>query len=363
MDDLTKNAEIPPARMSAGRRPASRARWAVLVIVLLGVVIAASDWWLGRGLASTDDAFIDGRAIVVSPQVAGQVVALRVTDNQRVKAGEVLLNIDSRPFRAARDQAAGSVGTAEADLADAQARLDVTRAEAPARLEAARAQLAAARAVLVRADADWRRQQYMPKQATTQQEIDAANAAHLSAAANMRAAEAALRSADTVPAQLREAEARVHELQQKLSVARAQLAQADLNLEWTRVTAPQDGWVTKRNVEMGDYVQPGQSLLSLVTPDVWVTANFKESDLTQMRPGEAADISVDAYPDLHLKGHVDSVQLGTGGRFTAFPPENATGNFVTIVQRVPVKIAIDSGLPSDMALPLGASVVPVVHLR
>jgi membrane fusion protein (multidrug efflux system) len=147
------------------------------------------------------------------------------------------------------------------------------------------------------------------------------------------------------------------------ALARAQLDQAELNLSWTRVGAPQEGWVTRRNVEQGNYVQAGQTLLALVTPEVWITANFKESQLDRMRPGQRVAIEVDAHPSLHLTGHLDSIQLGSGSRSTAFPPENATGNYVKIVQRVPVKIFIDGGLPEGFRLPLGLSVTPVVQLR
>jgi membrane fusion protein (multidrug efflux system) len=129
------------------------------------------------------------------------------------------------------------------------------------------------------------------------------------------------------------------------------------------VTAPQDGWITKRNVEMGNYVTSGQQIFSIVSPEVWVTANFKETQLARMRPGQPAKIAVDAYPQLDLTGHVDSIQLGSGSKFTAFPPENATGNFIKIVQRVPVKIIIDSGLDPALPLPLGISVVPTVTLQ
>ncbi len=148
-----------------------------------------------------------------------------------------------------------------------------------------------------------------------------------------------------------------------MALAHARLDQAALELSWTKVTAPQDGWVTKRNVEMGNYVQAGQAVMALVTPDVWITANFKESQLDRMRVGQKVDISVDAYPDLKLTGHVDSIQRGSGSRFTAFPAENATGNFVKVVQRVPVKIVIDSGLEPGLALPLGVSVEPTVRLK
>jgi membrane fusion protein (multidrug efflux system) len=127
--------------------------------------------------------------------------------------------------------------------------------------------------------------------------------------------------------------------------------------------APQDGWVTKRNVERGNFAQSGQSILALVTPERWVTANFKETQLDRMRPGQKVSIEVDAYPSRTLEGHVDSVQLGSGSRFSAFPAENATGNFVKIVQRVPVKIVIDQGLDPKLPLPLGISVVPTVTLK
>jgi membrane fusion protein (multidrug efflux system) len=129
------------------------------------------------------------------------------------------------------------------------------------------------------------------------------------------------------------------------------------------VKAPQDGWITKRNVEKGNYVAPGQQIFSIVATDVWITANFKESQLVNMRPGQHVDIRVDAYPQLRLEGHVDSIQLGSGSKFTAFPPENATGNFIKIVQRVPVKIVIDKGLDPKIPLPLGISVEPKVTVQ
>jgi membrane fusion protein, multidrug efflux system len=131
----------------------------------------------------------------------------------------------------------------------------------------------------------------------------------------------------------------------------------------TTIHAPQDGWVTRRNVEVGYYLQAGQGIMNLVTPEVWVIANYKENQLSRMRPGQVVDITVDAYPSLKLSGHVDSVQMGSGSRFSTFPAENATGNFVKIVQRVPVKIDIDSGLDPHIPLPLGLSVVPTVKVK
>ncbi len=155
-------------------------------------------------------------------------------------------------------------------------------------------------------------------------------------------------------------EAQVKQLEAQLAAAQADVEQSEINLSYTKLIAPFDGWVTKRNVEQGSYVQVGQALFSLVSPDVWVTANFKEDQLADMKTGQKVKIEIDAFPNLKIEGHVDSIQMGSGSRFTAFPAENATGNYVKIVQRVPVKIVIDKGINKDQALPLGLSVVPTV---
>jgi len=375
MDDLTPTTDLTPPETPIRTRPrtdvrlsrpqdkrASRAKLVLLLIVLFAVAGGATHWYLTKDEASTDDAYTDGHAIAVAPQVSGTVVALRVSDNQRVKAGDVLLEIDPRSYVAARDQAQGSLDVAEAQLANARISLDWTKQDYPARLAAAQASLASAEAMHFKAQADQRRQRNLPKQATSQQDIDSAEAGFRAADARVAEAQAAVRRAELVPQYIGQAEAQVRQLEAQVALARAQLSQAELNLSWTKVVAPQDGWITKRNVEQGNYVQAGQTVLSIVTPDIWVTANFKESQLDRMRAGQKVDISVDAHPNLKLTGHVDSVQLGSGSRFTAFPPENATGNFVKIVQRVPVKILIDSGLDPALSLPLGLSVVPTVHL-
>ena len=357
--------QLRPAAADRGRRRdwrAAKARLVLLLIVLMAAAGATGYWYVTKDEASTDDAYTDGHAVTVSPQVSGTVTALHVTDNQPVKAGDLLIEIDPRAYVAARDQAQGSLQVAEAQLANARIGLDRARVDYPARLAAAQAQLEAARATHFKADADARRQRSLPKQATSQQDIDSAGAALRSAQAQFDQAQAAVQQADLVPQFIAEAEAQVKQLEAQVALARAQLEQASLNLSWTKVAAPQDGWITRRNVEQGNYVQAGQSIFSIVTPDVWVTANFKESQLDRMRPGQRVDISVDAYPHLKLRGHIDSMQLGSGSRFTAFPPENATGNFVKIVQRVPIKIIIDDGLDPDQPLPLGLSVVPTVRL-
>jgi membrane fusion protein (multidrug efflux system) len=299
----------------------------------------------------------------MAPQVAGTVVSLDVTDNQRVKAGDTLIRIDPRAYAASRDEAAANLRIAEAQLDNARLKLETARIEYPARLAGAQAQLEAAAAVRFKADADARRQLALPRQATTQQDIDAATATRRNAEAQVAQAQAALLQADMVRQFVAESAAQVTQLEAQVALAHARLDQAALNLSWTEVTAPRDGWVTRRNVEQGNYVQAGQAIMALVTPDVWVTANFKESQLDRMRVGQKVDIRVDTYPDLKLTGHVDSIQRGSGSRFTAFPAENATGNFVKVVQRVPVKIVIDSGLQPDLALPLGVSVEPTVRLK
>jgi membrane fusion protein (multidrug efflux system) len=366
MDDLPRTVEPTLSIEARYRQRRSRTIWArlsLLFVLLAGGLVSTGYWYMTLDLESTDDAYTDGQSITIAPQVAGTVVTLAVTDNQRVKAGDTLIQIDPRSYAAARDAAAATVQVAEAQLNNARLKLQTTRIEFPARLAGAQAQLDAAQAMRFKADADARRQLALPRQATTQQDIDTATAARRNAEAQVAQAQAALQQADMVREYIAESEAQVTELEAQVTLARARLDRAALDLSWTKVTAPQDGWVTKRNVEQGNYVQAGQAIMALVTPDIWITANFKESQLDRMRVGQPVDIRVDAYPDLKLTGHVDSIQRGSGARFTAFPAENATGNFVKVVQRVPVKIVIDSGLPQDLPLPLGASVEPTVRLK
>lgn len=354
----------PPGDDAARTRRRGRtAKLLLLLIVLAALAGAVGYWYLTKDEATTDDAYTDGNAVTIAPQVAGEVIARDVTDNEQVKAGQVLIEIDPRPYQAARDQAAASLQVAQAQLAAARVNLETARITWPAKLADAQAQLVAAQATQFKAQADARRQRSLPRQATTQQDIDNAESALRNADAAVGEAEANVRGADIVAQSIAQADAQVHQLEAQVALAQAQLEQAELNLAWTKLRAPQDGWVTKRNVDKGNYVQVGQSVMALVTPEVWVTANFKEDQLDRMRPGQRVNIGVDAFPGLHLVGHVDSVQLGSGSRFSAFPAENATGNFVKIVQRVPVKIVIDSGLDPNHPLPLGISVDPVVHLK
>ncbi len=333
------------------------------VIVLLLIAGGLYYWITTRNLESTDDAYTDGRAITIAPQVSGVVLSLDVNDNQFVKKDQLLIHIDPRQFVNDRDQAEGALATAKAQYEGLQLGAEIARKNFPAQLQQAQAQLANAKANLFRAQADYDRQKSLPKAATSQQEVDAATAALKQAEAQVALAEAQVVQNSPVPQRIGESDAQVGQLKGQIEQAQGRLDQANLNLSWTLVKAPQDGWITKRNVEAGNYVTAGQQIFSIVAPEVWITANFKESQLAYMRKGQPVRITVDAYPALNLRGHVDSIQLGSGSKFTAFPPENATGNFVKVVQRVPVKIVIDSGLNPDVPLPLGISVEPTVTVR
>jgi len=333
---------------------------AVIALLIAGGVYY---WLLTRDIESTDDAYTDGRAVAIAPRVGGEVVALEVNDNQFVKEGQTLIRIDPRQYRNDRDQAEGALATAKGQHAAQKYAAQVARKNFPAQLEQSKAQVESAKAAVDKARADYERQMSLRRQATTGQEVDQALTALRQAEAQVRLYEAQVTQNSPVPQLISQSDAQVDQLRGQVEQAQARLDQADLNLSWTTVTAPQDGWITRRNVEKGNYVVAGQQIFSIVTPEVWVTANFKETQLTYMRPGQPVRIRIDAYPSLDVRGHVDSIQRGSGSKFTAFPPENATGNFVKIVQRVPVKIVIDSGISPDVPMPLGISVVPTVTVR
>ncbi|MCY0388106.1 HlyD family secretion protein [Robbsia sp. Bb-Pol-6] len=333
------------------------------IVVLLIAIVAIVFWFSTRNQESTDDAFTDGNAATIAPKVSGYVTKLAVNDNQRVKQGDLLVEIDPRDYIARRDEAAAQVGLARSQLHQAEVQYDLAKVQYPAQLSQARAQETSAQASLTNANSAYARQHGVDPRATSQQSIDQSTAQQRSARADVANAQAQVKVAAQIPLQLRRAAADVEARRQQVEQAKAQLAQAELNLSYTQLRAPYDGYVTRRNVQLGSLVQAGTSLFSLVSPMIWVTANFKESQLTKMRPGDKVAIEVDAYPDLNLSGHVDSVQQGTGSRFSAFPAENATGNYVKIVQRVPVKIVIDHGLDPNRPLPLGISVTPKVTLQ
>jgi membrane fusion protein (multidrug efflux system) len=331
------------------------------VVVVVAAIVAFIYWFAHRNDMSTDDAYTDGNVVTMVPKVSGYVVALYVNDNSRVKKGDLLLKIDPRDYQTAVDNAVAQLALAKAQLGSAQEALKIARVQYPAQLASAQAQQQAALASLRDADASYRRQHEVDRRATTEESIDQSTNQQQSALSTLENARAQVRIANLVPQQLMQSALTVTQREAAVQQARAQLEQANLNLGYTEVRSPADGFITMRSAQLGGYLATNQTMFVIVTPDVWITANFKETQLGRMRIGDDVDIEIDAYSAIRLKGHVQSIQYGTGARFSAFPAENATGNFVKIVQRVPVKIVIDSGLDPDRPLPVGLSADPVVH--
>jgi membrane fusion protein, multidrug efflux system len=346
------------------KKPGNRTPIIILIVIAVIAIIGGLIFWLmTRNQESTDDAYTEGNAVSIAPKVSGYVVENRINDNVFVHAGDLLLKIDPRDYIVACDQAQANLDAAVAQEASAEVDLHTTKVRAPANLAQAMAQLAQARANLAQSENDSKRQHGVDPRATTQTNVDQATTAVRSNAANVQSAEAQVSVAALVKETIETAEATLKQRKAQAEQARANLAQAKLNLSYTEVTAPQDGQITRRNVDLGTFAQAGEQVFYLVTRDVWVVANYKETQLDRMRVGQRVDIAVDAYSNLHLSGHVESIQGGSGARFTAFPAENATGNFVKIVRRVPVKILIDHGLENWPFLPLGLSVEPTVYFK
>ena len=341
-------------RRSWFRRHPIGAAFGLLFLVLVGA-LGYLYWDYSAHFESTDDAFIAARQFAIAPQVAGYVTAVPVTDNQHVEKGAVIAQIDQRDYRAALEQAKAQVEGAQAGIKT----IDAQIATQDAQIASNQAQVAQAQANLKLAQVTWDRDKPLVAKgwATEQQgtvdtqNLKAQQAAVDSAQATLRVAE---RQIDTLRAQRASAEA-------TLAQAQAQRDQAQLNLGYTTVTADQPGTVVNLTGAVGQYAQPGTDLTMFVPDQIWVVANYKETQLDQMRPGQPVDMEIDAYPERDFKGHVASVQPGSGPAFSLLPPENATGNYVKIVQRVPVKIIIDNP-PSDVALGPGMSVVPTVRV-
>lgn len=405
----------PPANGSSRRTP-------LLIGALLVLILGSVGAWLYfAGKETTDDAQIDGHINPIAARVGGTVIAVNIEDNQAVKAGDLLIQIDPRDYEVAVARAKAELATAEADAIGAQANLpiisttsasDVSRTtasvdqataslDASARnVDAARARLEAATARQREADARTAKAQkdqerlkgLVAKDEISQQqydaavaEADAARAASDSARAGIAEARSAIsvaesrqietrgtldqahansRTARTAPQQVNAAKARVAAAEARVQQVKAALAQAELNLQYTTVKSPVDGIVSKRTAEIGQIVQPGQPLLAVVPlNDVWVTANFKETQLEHIRPGQRVTIKIDSYGGGQFSGKVQSIAAATGARFSLLPPENATGNFVKVVQRVPVKIVLDPNTDPTHILRPGMSVEPTVYTR
>ena len=304
----------------------------------------------------TDDAFIDGFTTYISPRISGPVIHLLITDNQEVKKGELLVEIDPNDYETA-------VAQARADLAAAQSRVDSAKAQvivSQSKVIQAQAAVVSAEAVNERAAADLKRYQSVESRAISKTSYDQTTAQARSAAADLQSAQSQVQSAE---AEVTLSKAEVETANASVQQARARLRQAELNLSYTKIVAPFDGRITARSVQPGNYLQPGQAMFALVPRYVWVTANFKETQLTYMRPGQPVTVHVDAYPQQDFKAHVDGLQAGTGARFSLLPPENAVGNYVKIVQRVPVKIVFDEDLPTNLDISPGLSVEPTVKVK
>jgi membrane fusion protein, multidrug efflux system len=354
-DDAGQQAED---QASSGFRGAVRKHPVAMIVcsgLLLAGIIGGIAWYMhARHFESMDDAFIDSRPVLVSPQVSGSIVAVNVTDNQIVKSGDLLAKIDPRDYQAAVDQADAQIRQAEATMKNLDAQVAAQRSQ----VEQASKQVTEAQAAFnFSQDENTRYQDLVQKGAGTVQRAQHAASDFQGKRASLDAAAAAKTSAakqiDVLLAQKSAAEAQRDQ-------ARAQKAQADANLGRTELRATVDGRVAKLTAAVGARATSAQSIMVVVPLEVWVTANFKESQLADMQVGQAVDIRVDAF-GRSFPGHVGSVQAGSGTAFSLLPAENATGNYVKVVQRVPVKIAFDQR--PDVELGPGMSVVPTVTVR
>lgn len=343
---------------TAGARHLLRSRTALLSLLAAGVVLAAAGAgaYYQRQVApfeSTDDAFIDGPTIAINPQVSGLVAAVRFSDNQVVHKGDLLVELDPTDFQVALNQARGAEASALGKLQQTRAGVD---AAASAVVEA-QAAVHSVQATLENAQHDLQRQQGLDERSRSQKDLDGAIANRKTAAAALERAEA---QRLTAQAQVASSRASVTAAEGDYQKAQADTRRAEVNLGYCRIVAATDGRITTKAVDPGAYITPGNPLFQIVPSQVWVVANFKETQLRDMRPGQPVTVRVDAFPDLVLTGRVDSIQSGTGSRFSVIPAENATGNFVKVVQRVPVKITLD-GAVSNLLAP-GMSVEPKVRV-
>jgi len=325
-------------------------------IAAVGLIAGLLYWLDARHYESTDDAFVATRSFSIAPKVSGYVTEVAVTDNQHVGAGELLARIDERDYTVAVNQAQAQVATGRANIANIEAQIASQQAQidqAKAQVEQAEAQLQFSQQEAARAqDLASKGAGTVQRQQQTKSDLEAQQA-------NMARAKAALIAAEL---QIKVLGTQRDSAHASLDQAQAQLDQAKLNLAYTNIVAAQPGRVAKLSAAKGAFVTPGQSLTMFVPDEVWVTANYKETQLTDMRPGQKVEIRIDAYPGRKLNGHVASVQPGSGTTFSLLPAENATGNFVKVVQRVPVKIVVDDW-PADLPVGPGMSVVPRTRVR
>jgi len=310
----------PPKR---SRRP-----FVILGVILAAIALAGLVYYLAnRGYQTTDDAEIDGDIYTIAPQISGRISAVLVNDNQHVAAGQLLATIDPRDEQAALAKAEAQAAVAAADAAEAQANVAVADAE------------------YMQAQQDFARYEQVNPHAVSKLTLDASTAAIHSAKAKFDAASA-------------EAQA----MQASADAARTDVANAKLQLSYTSITAPAAGHIGQKSVEPGNVVAAGTGLMALVGDSIWVTANYKETQLAGIHPGSAATVTIDAIPGVTFKAHVDSIQYGTGSVFSLLPAQNATGNYVKIVQRVPVKIVFDDNRIGQFMVAPGMSALPSIAI-
>ncbi|PSW06927.1 HlyD family secretion protein [Photobacterium lipolyticum] len=332
----------------------------IATLIMLSLGIAAGGYWFGHGqyFQSTDNAYLQGDITNISPKVSGYIIQSYVDDNQHVKAGQLLAKIDDRDYTTAKNQATANlaVSAAAIDNLDAQYLLQQTL------IRQAKSQIASAQAEHERAQQQMSRTHSLLKRNySSQDEVDDA-ASHLKVTkAQLDEANARFQASKD---QLNVINSQIAQAQATITEAKAHLEQADLNLSYTNIYAPVDGIVGKRSLRDGLYVQPGMPLMSLVpTKAVWIEANFKETQLAKIHPGQKVTVELDAFPDQPLDGIVDSFSPATGAKFALLPPENATGNFTKIVQRVPVKIVLPNPEQLTGQLIPGLSVIATVDTR
>jgi len=368
------------------------ARWAILLVVLILAAGAFLAWRHYSVRESTDDAQVDGHIVNVSSRVGGTVVKVNVDDNQFVNTGDVIVQLDPKDYQVAIDRAKAELADAQANSRAASIGVPITAtgsssavATAQANVAASQQEVAMANARRAEAQANYNKvaadlkrfEQLVAKDEISRQQYDAQVAAEQAAKATLDSsaaavrtaqshvlqAEANLRSARTAPEQVQVQQAKAGSAQAGAQKSQSALEQAQLNLQYTTVRAPFAGIVSKRSVEPGQVVQAGQPLIAIVNlNDLWVTANFKETQLKKMQVGQKGKCNVDAY-GYELDCHVDSIGGATGARFSLLPPENATGNYVKVVQRVPVKLVFEPNSDSQHKLRPGMSVVPTVMLN
>jgi membrane fusion protein (multidrug efflux system) len=346
------------------KKEGKKARTVILLGLAAAVILAAAVYaFMNRGFETTDDAQVEAHVAAVASRVAGLVTDLPSDNNQSVKAGDILARIDRRDYEIALDHARAALKAAEGQLSAA------THGEATAEVFAS-TNVASAEKSVDSAKAQWERDaselirlQSLTDAARSRAQLDVAVAAEKTSHAAYDRAQESLKFAHTAPDTVASVVGLVQGMEGAAGKARADVAQAEKNLADTEIKAPFDGTVAGKAVEKGGYAAPGQPLLMIVGNDVWVVANYKETQVGKMKPGQKAEIRFDAYPGIKLKGHVDSIGAGTGARFSLFPPENATGNFVKVVQRVPVKIVLDDKPDPALHLGPGMSVEPTVDTR